>query len=230
MRTETQEFDCTEADQVIQGALRTFQHEIAIASSFSMEDIVVIDLATRIRPDIRIFAIDTGRLNEETYACAEAVRNRYNLTIDWVFPRHESVEALERGQGLYSFRESIDARHTCCGIRKVEPLARALLGLKAWITGLRRDHGVTRLALETVEIDSRHGGITKVNPLADWTVDQVRSYTEAYDLPVNRLYSEGYTSIGCAPCTRAITLGEESRAGRWWWESPEHKECGLHGR
>ena len=214
--------------KILQEALITHHPRIAIASSFSPEDIVLIDLAIGINPAARVFAIDTGRLNEETYEAAEAVRRRYHLRIEWVFPRTADIEILEREQGLLSFRESIAARHECCGIRKVEPLSRALADLDAWITGMRREQSVTRSSLATVEADAAHNGITKYNPLAEWTNGQVAAYTESRGLPVNRLVSQGYPSIGCAPCTRAVAPGDNIRAGRWWWESPEHKECGLH--
>lgn len=219
-----------QARHVIEWAIGHFGSRIAVASSFSMEDIAVIHMATQGGNPVRVFAIDTGRLNEETYACAEAVRLRYKVSLEWVFPRTESVEALVRAEGLYSFRNSIGARRECCGIRKVEPLARALQGLQAWITGMRREQGVTRSILETVETDTLHGGITKINPLAEWSLDDVLSFATAHELPVNRLHDRGYASIGCAPCTRPIKLGEELRSGRWWWEDAEHKECGLHNR
>ena len=174
--------------------------------------------------------MDTGRLNEETYEAAEAVRRKLGLRIEWHFPDREVVEELERGKGLYSFRGSLENRHECCGIRKVEPLTRALSGLAAWITGQRREHGVTRTDLSIVEIDEAHGGILKLNPLAEWTTEQVDRFLQDRDLPYNRLHDAGYPSIGCAPCTRAVRPGEDPRAGRWWWERPEHKECGLHQR
>ncbi len=217
-----------DAEAILGWALRTYHPRIAIASSFSLEDDVLIDMAVGIEPRARVFAIDTGRLNEETYANAEAVRKRYGITIEWVFPQRESVERLEREKGLYSFREAIAARHECCGIRKVEPLSRALSGLAAWITGMRRDQSVTRTSVAPVETDDAHGGIVKVNPLAAWTFDDVREYARRHEVPVNALYAQGYRSIGCAPCTRAVKAGEHERAGRWWWEQPEHKECGLH--
>lgn len=217
-----------EAEEVIRWALETFHPHIAMASSFSMEDIVLLDMAVRHEPAVRVFALDTGRLNEETYECAEAVRQWYGIAIEWFFPQCEAVERLEREKGLLSFRESIEARHECCGIRKIEPLARALTGLKAWITGMRREQSVTRAAVRKVEQDPVHGGITKINPLADWDTGKLMTYVKQHNLPVNRLYECGYTSIGCAPCTRAVEPGEHVRAGRWWWESPEHKECGLH--
>ena len=218
------------AERIVAWALQRFHPRLAIASSFSIEDGILIDMAIRLEAGARVFAIDTGRLNPETYEVAEAYRKRYGITIEWVFPRREAVEQLERGKGLFSFRESVANRHECCGIRKVEPLARALQGLEAWMTGMRRDQSVTRTAIETVETDAAHGGIVKLNPLADWSTDRVMDYVKQHQLPVNRLYEQGYTSIGCAPCTRAIGPGEHPRAGRWWWEQPEHKECGLHVR
>jgi len=181
-----------------------------------------------LRKDAVVFALDTGRLNPETYECAEALRRRYGLKIEWYFPARERVEELERSKGLFSFRESIENRKECCGIRKVEPLRRALSNLDAWITGLRREQSVTRSDLQVLEIDNANGGIIKINPLAGWSLDDCWSFVRKNKIPWNSLYDRGYTSIGCAPCTRAIEPGEDQRAGRWWWENPEHKECGLH--
>ena len=203
---------------------------IALASSFSREDVAVIDLLTRSRPDARVFALDTGRLPEETLLYAATVADHFQLKIEWHFPRHAAVEKLLREKGTYSFRESLENRHECCQIRKVEPLTNALSGLTAWITGLRRDQNVSRTQLETAEVDALHGGIMKYNPLAAWTAADVETYTRLRSLPFNRLYAQGYRSIGCTPCTRAVQPGESERAGRWWWENPEHKECGLHAR
>ena len=213
---------------VLAKALELWHPRIALASSFSLEDAVVTHLLMEQRKDAVVFALDTGRLNPETYECAEALRRRYGLTIQWYFPERAAVETLEREKGLFSFRDSIDHRKECCGIRKVEPLRRALSGLDAWITGLRREQSVTRSDLQAVEIDRANGGIVKVNPLADWTLEQLWAFVHEHRIPYNRLYDQGYTSIGCAPCTRAIQPGEDQRAGRWWWENPEHKECGLH--
>ncbi len=216
------------AEAVVAWALEAFHPRIALASSFSPEDIVLIAMMAEVRPDARVFALDTGRLNEETYEVAEAVRRRFGLPIEWHFPDRASVEALERSKGLHSFRESLENRRECCRIRKVEPLGRALAGLGAWITGQRRAHGATRRALPVAEIDAAHGGILKLNPLADWPDDDVQAFVRRRSLPYNRLHDAGYPSIGCAPCTRAVQPGDDSRAGRWWWERPEHKECGLH--
>ena len=172
--------------------------------------------------------MDTGRLNEETYLCAESLRRQLGIKIEWYFPKVDAVQQLESKKGVYSFKESLEARTECCGIRKVEPLNRALYRLIAWITGMRREQCITRTQLQTVEKDELHRGITKINPLADWKTDEVWAYIKKHNLPSNRLYDTGYQSIGCAPCTRAVQPGEDSRAGRWWWEGPEHKECGLH--
>lgn len=216
------------AETLMRWALETFHPRIAIATS--LQDSVLIHMAVAIRPDVRVFSIDTGRLAEETYACAEAIRRHLGVRIDWYFPKHEAVERIETGKGPYSFKDSLENRRECCFVRKVEPLNRALAGLDAWVTGMRRDDSVTRAALAKVEKDEAHGGIVKINPLADWTADDVRAYMQRHNLPYNRLLDRGYPSIGCACCTRPIEPGEDPRAGRWWWEQPEHKECGLHVR
>lgn len=216
------------AQEVLTWALGRFPGGLAVASSFSIEDCVVIDIAHRIDPRVRVFALDTGRLPEETYQTADRVRDKYRVEIEWFFPERAAVEALERGKGLYSFMESLDNRHECCGIRKVEPLGRALAGLDAWATGLRRDQSVTRATAGEIERDEGHGGIAKLNPIISWTQEQVFAYAKEQRVPMHPLHARGYPSIGCAPCTRAIQPGEHPRAGRWWWENPESKECGLH--
>ncbi len=215
-----------EAADMVRWALDRFHPRIAIASS--LEDSVLIHMAASIRKDVRVFSLDTGRLPEETYECAEAIEERLGIHIEWYFPRHEAVEKLEREKGVFSFRKSLENRRECCFIRKVEPLTRALKGLDAWITGMRRDESVTRETLEKFTIDTAHDGILKLNPLADWTSEDVRAYVREHRLPYNRLRDQGYPSIGCACCTRAVAPGEDPRSGRWWWEQPEHKECGLH--
>lgn len=219
-----------QALEILRRGFAQVQGPVALACSFSVEDVAVIDLLSQLAPTTRVFAIDTGRLNEETYETAESVSQRYNLAIDWYFPERSAVEQLERDKGLFSFRESLANRRECCGIRKVEPLRRALAGLSGWITGLRREQSVTRDALQAIEVDPVNGGLLKINPLLDWSEAQLWDYAKTRRLPVNRLHQQGYPSIGCAPCTRAVQPGEPSRAGRWWWEDPEHKECGLHRR
>ena len=203
---------------------------VSLACSFSMEDVAIIDIAHKAGLNLGVFALDTGRLNEETYEIADALTERYRLKIDWYFPRYEEIEKLERAEGLFSFRESLDKRHACCAIRKVEPLGRALKELAGWVTGMRREQSVTRTHLRAIERDDLNGGILKINPLIDWSEAQLTSYTEEHRLSKNRLYSQGYCSIGCAPCTRSVQPGEDARGGRWWWENAESKECGLHRR
>jgi phosphoadenosine phosphosulfate reductase len=216
--------------EILRAGIDAANGPVSLACSFSLEDVAIIDIAHKAELQLAVFAIDTGRLNEETYEVAEALRERYRLQIDWYFPRHEEVEKLERAEGLFSFRESLEKRHACCAIRKVEPLARALQGLGGWVTGIRREQGTTRSDVQAIERDSLNGGILKINPLIAWSEAELLAYTEQHRLPKNRLYSQGYRSIGCAPCTRAVREGEDARAGRWWWENPENKECGLHRR
>jgi phosphoadenosine phosphosulfate reductase len=216
------------AEDVLRWALERFHPRLAIATS--LQDSVLVHMAVQIRPDVRVFTIDTGRLPEEAYDCAEEIRRQLGVAIEWYFPRHEAVQALATGKGPLSFRQSLENRRECCAVRKVEPLGRALAGLEGWVTGMRREESVTRGELRQVERDAAHGGIWKINPLADWTADDVRAYLKRHRLPYNRLLDRGFPSVGCACCTRAVAPGDDSRAGRWWWERPEHKECGLHVR
>jgi phosphoadenosine phosphosulfate reductase len=218
------------AQEILGWAEAEFGARAAIASSFGVEDVVLIDLASRYAPSVGVFTLDTGRLPPETYEVMEEVRSRYRIPIATYLPDRAPVEHLEREKGFFSFRCSVEERKECCAIRKLEPLSRALAGKSAWITGLRRDQSVTRAAVEVVEIDGAHGGIVKLNPLARWKEAEIWRYARARALPVNALHARGYPSIGCAPCTRAVAPGEDVRAGRWWWEQPEHKECGLHDR
>jgi phosphoadenosine phosphosulfate reductase len=216
--------------EILKIGIEAAKGPVKLACSFSVEDVVIIDMAGELGLPLGIFALDTGRLNEETYEVADAIVERYRVRIDWYFPQHGAVEKLLREKGLFSFRESLPNRHECCHIRKVEPLSRALKGLSGWITGLRREQGVTRTDMRPIEIDTLNSGILKINPLLDWTEAQVWEYADAKRLPTNRLHKQGYPSIGCAPCTRPVAPGEHPRSGRWWWENPENKECGLHKR
>ncbi|NJD90644.1 MAG: phosphoadenylyl-sulfate reductase [Geobacter sp.] len=218
------------AAEILRAGIEAANGPVSLACSFSLEDVAIIDIAHQAGISLGVFAIDTGRLHEETYEVAEALAERYRLRIDWYFPRHEAVEALERDKGLFSFRESLANRHECCAIRKVEPLSRALAGLAGWVTGIRREQSSTRSDLQAVELDELNGGIIKINPLINWSEQELNAYVAERNLPKNRLYRQGYCSIGCAPCTRALREGEECRAGRWWWENPENRECGLHRR
>jgi len=221
-------FEGKDPETVIRWALERFHPRIALASSLQAEEMVILDIAWRMNPGVRVFTLDTGRLHEETYMVMEQIREKYGIEVESYFPNREVVEALEREKGFYSFRHSVEERKYCCGIRKVEPLGRALNGLDAWVTGLRREQAVTRGTVGKVEADESHGGIIKVNPLTDWSGEQVWDYIRAHDVPYNRLHDIGFPSIGCAPCTRAVKPDEDMRAGRWWWELPESKECGLH--
>ena len=222
------EFEEKSAEELLAWAVKEFGQEVSLASSFGAEDVVLIDMLWRQDPKCRVFSLDTGRLHEETYEVMEAIREKYAIAIESYFPDAAAVEKLERQKGLYSFRRSIEGRKECCGIRKVEPLNRALSGLKAWITGLRREQAVTRTDTGKIEIDTAHGSIVKLNPLASWSEKQVWDYIHEHQVPYNKLHDRGFPSIGCSPCTRAIQAGEDVRAGRWWWETPESKECGLH--
>jgi phosphoadenosine phosphosulfate reductase len=206
---------------------RRFGARAAIASSFGAEDMVLLDLARKHAPSVRLFTLDTGRLPPETYELMDVARRRYGLEIETYFPERGRVEALESSKGYFSFKESIEARKECCGIRKVEPLRRALAGREAWVTGLRREQSVTRTAVEAVELDATHG-LVKVNPLVRWSARETWAYIKENGVPYSALHDRGYPSIGCAPCTRAVRPYEDERAGRWWWESAENRECGLH--
>lgn len=221
-------FQAAGPEVVLRWAIDTFAPRLALASSFGLEDMVLIDMLSKLESTITIFTLDTGRLQEETYDVMERTRERYKVAIESYFPGRDEVEALERERGFYSFRRSVEERKFCCRVRKVEPLGRALKGVDAWVTGLRREQAATRTGIDAVEIDASHGSIVKINPLTDWTESQVLAYIREHHVPYNALHDQGFPSIGCAPCTRAIKPGEDVRAGRWWWESPTTKECGLH--
>jgi phosphoadenosine phosphosulfate reductase len=197
------------------------------ASSLAAEDMVLTDLILRSGLPIGIFSLDTGRLHQETLAVLDAVKAAYGHDIAVFRPDPAAVDAYVSAKGLNAFYDSVELRRECCNIRKVEPLGRALAGKRAWITGQRRSQSATRATLEVQEDDPAHG-MVKFNPLADWTEQDVWDYIRANNVPYNALHDRGYPSIGCEPCTRAIQPGEDVRAGRWWWENPESKECGLH--
>jgi len=198
-----------------------------LASSFGAEDMVLQDLICKFAPEIEIFTLDTGRLPKETYDVMQQVKAYYEQQVKVYFPDATDVEAYITQQGPNAFYNSTDLRKQCCGMRKVKPLKRALAGKKAWLTGMRRSQAVTRSELPVSEWDEDHG-LQKFSPLTDWSNGDVWAYIKAFNVPYNKLHDQGYASIGCAPCTRAITAGEDIRAGRWWWENPDSKECGLH--
>jgi phosphoadenosine phosphosulfate reductase len=218
-----------EPQKVVHWALGAFRRErLAVCTSFQVDGMAILDMAWRIDPRVRVFTIDTGRLPAETYAVIEAVRARYGIAVEVYLPDHDEVAALVSTDGPNLFYRSVPLRLRCCEVRKVQPTRRVLRSLDAWITGLRRDQYTTRAAVEAVEVDAAHGGIVKINPLARWTEAQVWDYMRAHDVPSHALYAQGYTSIGCAPCTRPVAPGESARAGRWWWETDAPKECGMH--
>ena len=230
MQISSNDYETKTAEEIIQWTIDQYGLKAGLACSFGMEDMVLIDIIAKVKGPMTIFTLDTGRLPEETYQIMDRVRSHYGLEIKTYFPNLEQVQVLVREKGFFSFKESIENRKECCGIRKVEPLNRALGELDAWVTGLRRYQSVTRTQTPKVLEDADHPPLVKINPLADWTQDQVESYIEKNKVPVNALHKKNYPSIGCAPCTRPIEPGEDIRAGRWWWENPEHKECGLHPR
>jgi len=199
----------------------------AFANSFGAEDVVLTDIIARRGQDIEIFTLDTGRLPEATHTLMREIADRYERPIRIYYPDAAELEAFSAERGPNPFFDSVELRKACCGIRKVGPLRRALHGKRAWITGLRREQSPTRSDIAAIEYDEQHR-VHKFNPLFDWTRNEVWWYIREHDLPYNALHDQGYASIGCAPCTRPITAGEEERAGRWWWEDPESRECGLH--
>src|SRR5690606_15545651 len=197
------------------------------ASSLAAEDMVLADLILRNKLPIGIFTLETGRLHAETLGMVERIRETYGYEVALYKPEAQAIDAYVRDHGLNAFYDSVDMRKECCRIRKVEPLNRALVGNKAWVTGQRRAQSATRTELAVQEDDAAHG-MVKFNPLADWSEEDVWHYLRSNNVPYNPLHDKGYPSIGCEPCTRAIQPGEDVRAGRWWWESADTKECGLH--
>jgi phosphoadenosine phosphosulfate reductase len=200
---------------------------ITFANSYGAEDMVLTDIIAKENLAIEIFSLDTGRLPAETYTLMADVENTYVIKPMVFFPKHEAVESYVRTQGINAFYESIELRKACCHMRKVEPLQRALTGKQAWITGMRAEQATTRSNLPVREYDAGNQ-LEKFNPLSDWTEKEVWAYIRLYSVPYNALHDQFYPSIGCAPCTRAVAMGEDIRAGRWWWEDPTSKECGLH--
>ncbi len=215
--------------EILGWAVENFHPRLALAASFGApEGMVLVDMLHRIEPRSRVFVLDTGRLPQATHDLIDRVRDRYGKRIEVVMPRSADVERLVRERGMNLFYESVDNRQLCCRIRKVEPLRRYLSELDAWVTGLRRDQTDNRSDARKVEIDAANGGIVKVNPIADWSREDVMAYVREHDVPLNRLHREGYPSVGCDPCSRAIAPGDDPRSGRWWWEQDGNRECGIH--
>jgi len=224
LQKKAEELESGNAEEILKWALTEYGDKVALACSFGAEDMVLIDMMVKIDPQAHIFTLDTGRLPQETYEVME----RYGAKIAVFFPDTKSVEEMEEKHGPNLFYKSLELRKLCCTVRKLDPLKRAFAALSAWVCGLRKEQAVTRTGIKKVEIGADPNAIVKINPLADWTEKQVWDYIKKNDVPYNKLHDLNFPSIGCLPCTRAVTPGEDVRAGRWWWESPEQKECGLH--
>ncbi len=215
--------------EVLAQVLQKFGDKIALSSSLGAEDQVLTDMLMKINPKARIFTLDTGRLFPETYDLIDRTSRKYKTKIEVFFPEHQKVEKMVNEKGINLFYESVENRKFCCHLRKIEPLQRAFAKLDAWVCGLRAGQAVTRKDVALVEWDENNG-LVKVNPLASWSEEQVWAYIHEHKVPYNVLHDKGFPSIGCQPCTRAVEPGEDVRAGRWWWENPDTKECGLHKR
>src|SRR6056297_167265 len=214
-------------EEILQFFLKEYGNKIGFSSSFGAEDQVITEMISRIDKTANIFTLDTGRLFPETYKVMEATRKKYGINVNVYFPDYKEVEKMVKENGINLFYESIENRKLCCRVRKLNPLKRAFSELDAWICGLRRDQSVTRNDIKLVEWD-KYNQMIKVNPIYDWTEEMVWKAIRTKDIPYNELHDKGFASIGCQPCTRAIKPGEDIRSGRWWWEKPENKECGLH--
>jgi phosphoadenosine phosphosulfate reductase len=227
---ETRAFEDWQPEKILTWAIGSFHPRLALSASFGApEGMALLHMMHAIEPASRVFVLDTGRMHEATYDLMDRVRDRYDKEVEIVFPRADEVEEMVRTQGANLFYESLENRKSCCYVRKVAPMRRFVKDhLDAYVSGLRRDQNANRADTPKVIIDAGNGGVVKVNPLADWTRDQVWEYVKQHDVPVNRLHKAGYPSVGCAPCTRAVPHGGEERDGRWWWENDDTKECGLH--
>ncbi|MCJ8327943.1 MAG: phosphoadenylyl-sulfate reductase [Campylobacterales bacterium] len=221
------QFKDSSPEDVLEYFLKEYRDLAALSSSFGAEDQVLTHMMLEIDKNAHIFTLDTGRLHPETYSVMDTTNLKYGTKVKVFFPKTEDVQNLYLTQGINGFYESIENRKTCCFIRKIEPLKRALKPLKVWITGLRADQSITRESLNIIEFDEAND-VIKVNPLLLWNEKKVWDYIKENKVPYNKLHDQGYPSIGCAPCTRPVKAGEDIRSGRWWWENPEHKECGLH--
>lgn len=216
------------SEDILEKALALFGYKITFASSLGAEDQVITHMLSKIDKSANIITLDTGRVFPETYDLLHRTVNRYGISIKSYYPDTTQVEEMVNTKGINLFYESIENRKLCCHVRKIVPLRRALEGKEAWITGLRREQSVTRTDLQIVEWDAANG-LIKINPLLEWSEEQVWEFINSNNIPYNKLHDQGFPSIGCQPCTRAIEKGEDLRAGRWWWEMPDSKECGLHG-
>lgn len=216
-----------DAQQVLAYMLHLYPGTVALSSSLSYEDQILTQMMVSIDPKARIFTLDTGRMFPETYELMDRTCMKYGIRIEVFFPDCKKVQEMVREHGINLFYDSVELRHKCCEIRKIEPLKRALEGVAVWVSGLRRGQSPTRRDMQMIEWDESDS-VIKLNPLIGWSEDQVKSYINEHSIPYNKLHDKGFPSIGCQPCTRAVGPGESIRAGRWWWEDPNHRECGLH--
>lgn len=229
IRSIANELESKPAHEILKWGFKKYGDKMVLGSSFGAEDVVLIDMMCNINRNLtRIFTLDTGRLNQETYDLIDKIRKKYDIKVDVYFPKASDVEEMVANKGMNLMYESVENRKLCCNLRKIEPLKRALKQFDCWISGLRREQSTTRTKILKIEVDTLNNNITKLNPLADWTNDEIWKYIRENKVPYNELHDRGYPSIGCEPCTRAIKEGEDLRAGRWWWENDTHKECGLH--
>lgn len=229
IRSIANELESKPAPEILKWGFKKYGDKMVLASSFGAEDVVLIDMMCNINRNLtRVFTLDTGRLNQETYDLIDKIRKKYDIKVDVYFPNASDIEAMVANKGMNLMYESVENRKLCCNLRKIEPLKRALKQFDCWITGLRREQSTTRNRILKIEVDTLNNNITKLNPLADWTNDEIWKYIRENKVPYNELHDRGYPSIGCEPCTRAIKEGEDPRAGRWWWENDTQKECGLH--
>jgi thioredoxin-dependent adenylylsulfate APS reductase len=227
---DLEKLESEDAVGVLGWAFENFHPSMAISIAGGSEGLAVLDMAFRLEPSVRLFTLDTGRLHRETHELFEQVERRYGIRIERHHPDPGQLKRMEDAFGADLMYDGVNFRALCCQIRKIQPMKRALSGLNAYVTGIRRSQTATRADIHKAEIDAEQGGIVKINPLADWTGEQVKDYVREHDLPVHPLFSKGYASVGCEPCTRPIGEGEDERAGRWWWETDAPKECGLHSR
>lgn len=222
------EFEGSSPEDILAWASGNLGRSVALATSFQVQGMVVLDMFAKADPEARIFTLDTGRLHSHTYDVMDRTREKYNINIEVLFPDTAEVEEMVSSRGVNLFYKSVENRRLCCQVRKTNPLNGYLKTLDAWITSIRADQTEQRADSSKFEIDYLHGKMLKINPILDWTIDQVWDYVRKNDVPYNKLHDMGYPSIGCAPCTRAIEEGEDPRAGRWWWEQDSDKECGIH--
>lgn len=228
VKSLNREFERSSPEDILAWASQNLGSSVALATSFQVQGMVLVDMFAKTDPRVRIFTLDTGRLHSHTYDAMEKTREKYDINIEVLFPDTSEVEEMVTSRGVNLFYKSVENRRLCCQVRKTNPLNGFLKTLDAWITSIRADQTEQRADSTKFEIDYLHGKMLKINPILDWTIDQIWDYVKRNDVPYNKLHDMGYPSIGCAPCTRAIEEGEDPRAGRWWWEQDSDKECGIH--